>query len=117
MGSRLYFYYSTETLKKCLAAIRSGTQKLTAISTYGIPVRSLTNKRKGCHEKKPGGQVLFSPDKESSFVSHLSKLSEYGFSMCSDDLRYVVATYLKKEAELLINLKIMFLEMNGQSYL
>lgn len=105
LGSRPYCNYSKETLQNCLEAIRSGMPKLTASSTYGIPVRTLTNKLKGGHEKKPGGQVLFTPDEESSFVNHLLKLSEYGFPISSNDLRYVVASYLNKKGKIVEKFK------------
>ncbi|KAJ8930360.1 hypothetical protein NQ314_016838 [Rhamnusium bicolor] len=65
LGSRRYADYTAETLKNCLNEIRSGDiSHRKAEEKYKIPRRTILNKLKGRHSKKPGKQPIFTSNEE-----------------------------------------------------
>lgn len=104
LGSRSYANYSKDALQECMEAVRSGMPKTTASKTFGIPLRTLSNKIKGIYTKKAGGQTVFLLE-EQAFVSHLLKLAEFGFPVTNDDLRHVVGNYLNKKGRIVKKFK------------
>lgn len=95
LRSRSYVNYSVETLEKCLEEIRSGEMiKRNAAAHYNIPRSTIKNKLKGLFTKQPGHQPAMSEATEKAFVSHVIKLSEFGFPVDHRELRFIVKSYL-----------------------
>ncbi|KAJ8963604.1 hypothetical protein NQ314_005504 [Rhamnusium bicolor] len=97
LGSRRYADYTAETLKNCLNEIRSGDiSHRKAEQKYKIPRRTILNKLKGRHSKKPGKQPIFTSNEEQSFVECLISLGKYGFPINSRELRHIIKNYLNR---------------------
>lgn len=108
LGSRPYINYSPETLARCLNAVKSGMPQRLASETFGIARSTIKNKLKG--ELSPcsnsvGGQAIFTIEEEESFVTHIVKLSEYGFPINELELRFIVAGYLNKQGRIVSKFK------------
>lgn len=106
LGSRSYVDYTPEALQSCINAIANGMSQRIACATYGIPRSTLKTKIKGDFCNKPGGQTVFTRDEEESFVSHVVTLSEFGFPINLNELRYIVAAYLTKKGRIVKQFKI-----------
>lgn len=64
-GSRKYTDYTEETLLECLNEIRNGRiSHRNAEKKYKIPRKTIQNKLKGKHSKKPGHQPVFTLEEE-----------------------------------------------------
>lgn len=97
LGSRRYRDYSTEKLEECLKSIINGTfSQRKAAEHFNIPRRTINNKLKQQHCKMPGKQPVFSKEEEESFVSYIEAMSDYGFPLTQQDLRYIITCYLNK---------------------
>ncbi|CAH2019297.1 unnamed protein product [Acanthoscelides obtectus] len=97
VGSRRYADYTAETLQMCLAEIRSGDiSHRKAEQKYKIPRRTILNKLKGNHCKKPGKQPIFTSQEEHQFVECIVALGEYGFPINSRELRHIIKNYLSR---------------------
>ena len=94
-GSRRYIDYSKETLQECLDLIKSGLlSQREAEKRYKIPRSTIKHKLKGQFPASPGHPTIFNENEELAFVSHIIKLSEFGFPMDELDLRFSVKSYL-----------------------
>lgn len=97
LGSRRYADYTADTLQICLDEIRRGAiSHRKAEKKYKIPRRTILNKLKGKHFKKPGKQPIFTADEERQFVECLVSLGEYGFPINSRELRHIIKNYLNR---------------------
>jgi hypothetical protein len=94
-GARRYADYTPEKLEECLEAIKSGTlSHRKAAEHFNIPRRTILNKLKGHHMKKPGKQTVLSESEEEGFVKYVDVMSAFGFPLTALDLRYRVKSYV-----------------------
>lgn len=63
-------------------------------SSYCISRRQIYNKLNKNHERKPGGQPVFSEAEEKRIVQYLIMLSCYGFPLYEIDVRHAAKNYL-----------------------
>lgn len=63
---------------------------------YNIPRRTIHNKLKGKHARKPGKQPIFTCDEENAFVNCIISLGEYGFPVNARELRHIIKNYLSR---------------------
>lgn len=97
LGARKYCDYTEEKLQECLNEIRSGLiSHRKAEEKYCIPRRTLLNKLKKKHTKKPGKQPVFSNEEEDEFEKCIVTMSEYGFPVDTRELRHVMKNYLNR---------------------
>ncbi|KAF6216268.1 hypothetical protein GE061_000608 [Apolygus lucorum] len=102
VGSRRYKDYDEEKLQKCLSSIRSSQMShREATKYYNIPRRTILNKPKENHMKKPGKQPIFSNAEETVFVDCIAKMSDYGFPLTEFDLRMIIKDYLQQKGRTL----------------
>lgn len=96
-GSRRYGDYTPEQMQTCLAAIKRGeiTQRRAEVE-YKIPRRTIINKLKEKHTKKPGHQPIFTPEEENQFANCIISLSNFGFPVDCFELRQIIKQYLNR---------------------
>ena len=88
-GCRGYVTYSEEVLEQCLEAIRSGKLSIRkAAQEFKIPRSTIQNKLKGAHSGAIGRGCVFSEEEEKIFTSRIDLLTDWGFPIDFQDLRY-----------------------------
>ncbi|XP_030748969.1 uncharacterized protein LOC115877041 [Sitophilus oryzae] len=96
-GARKYADYTEETLLECLNEIKHGRiSHRAAEEKYKIPRRTILNKLKCRHSKKPGHQPIFTADEEREFVQCIISLGDYGFPVNMQELRNIIKNYLAR---------------------
>lgn len=96
-GSRKYADYSEETLLECLNEIKHGRiSHRKAEEKYKIPRRTILNKLKCRHSKKPGHQPIFTPEEERQFAQCIISLGDHGFPVNMQELRNIIKNYLAR---------------------
>ena len=96
LGSRSYRNYTQEMLEDALKELREG-HGFTAVSLkYRIPLGTLFNKVKNLHNKKNGGQTLFSNSEEIGLVKLIQVCGEWGSPLDSFDVRLIAKKMLEK---------------------
>ena len=97
-GARRYADYTAANLKKALLNIKNKIlSQREAAKVFNIPRSTLKNKLKKAHMKHYGRPSAFTEQEETAFVSHLIKMSQYGFPVDKLDLRMIVKNYLAKQ--------------------
>lgn len=104
-GSRKYVDYTSETLEKCLAAVKKGMSQRKAEEIFKIPRRTINNKLKQKHALKPGYPPVFTEKEESSFVSCIHLVSAFGFPVDEFELRCIIKTYLNRQGKIVKRFK------------
>lgn len=97
-GSRRYVDYTDAELQECLNVVRSKAMpQREAAPKYNIPWSTIKNKLKDKFKNKPGRPTVFTELEESSFVAHITALSEFGFPLTDFDLKMVIKDYLSAQ--------------------
>jgi len=99
VDARGYKNNNKENLEKAIEACKNGMSIRSAIEKFNLKPGArgtIHNRLKGLHNKTPGGQTVFNPDEEKSFVTHLMTLAEWGFPFTEMDVRYMVKICLDR---------------------
>uniref|UniRef100_A0A8D9BI12 HTH psq-type domain-containing protein n=1 Tax=Cacopsylla melanoneura TaxID=428564 RepID=A0A8D9BI12_9HEMI len=106
-GSRRYRDYTENHLQECIRRIRCGeiTQRQGEME-YQIPRRTLVYKLARKHSTEVGRPAVFTDAEESVFVKCTLQLSDYGFPISEEDLRYIVSAYLQKAGRIVPQFKM-----------
>lgn len=98
LGCRNYINYTVETLQNAITDIKSGRKSLRrAAEFYNIPRSTLSDKIRGVHDRKAGGQSVLSKDVEKKLVDGIFLSAEWGFPLTEYDIRKIVQNYLNKK--------------------
>ncbi|XP_062542157.1 uncharacterized protein LOC134210149 [Armigeres subalbatus] len=95
-GSRSYRNYKDVNLENCLRAISEGMSHREASKTFGIPKSTIGNKLYTDKKNYPGGQCVFTSVEEEKLAKCITSMSDFGFPVNEDDLRFIVKDYLSK---------------------
>lgn len=94
--NRAYKEYSTEMLEVAVDLVsRKEISSLEAEKRFHIPRRTIENKVKNKHIRKPGGQQRLSESEEQNIVNVLRAAGDFGAPLSRFDLSLVVFNYLK----------------------
>lgn len=93
-GSRSFQNYRSEEVEGAPKEMAKNVSSRVAGEKYGIPYRTLQNKKNGKSVRKPGGQCVLSPEEESQLVSLILTASTWGYPLTAMDLRCIVKRYL-----------------------
>lgn len=96
LGSRVYKNYSPEMLSAAVDLVsRKIISSLEASKRFHIPRRTIDNKVKSKHSKKPGAQQRLTVAEEHQIVKVLIAAADFGSPLLRFELSLVVYTYLK----------------------
>ena len=94
--ARSYQNYPAENLAKAVNNVLQGKMTLRKTSKhFSIPLGTFSNKVRNKHTNSIGRPLVFSADKENSFLDHLITVAEWGFPFDTLDLRMMASAYLK----------------------
>lgn len=97
LGTRTYHNYSDEQLQRALESINNGRSLRDVSRQYGIPISSLSRKRRGLFNNKYGGQNVLSANEEKHLVEGITTAGIWGFPLTKYDIKLIVKNYLDKK--------------------
>lgn len=96
LGARQYRNYSEEVLSQAIVDVLNGKLSVRQAATqYKIPRKTLGNKIAQKHNKKPGGQTVFSVPEEKVILQHILTCADWGMPLDSLDIRLIVKDYFR----------------------
>ncbi|XP_028037361.1 uncharacterized protein LOC114248348 [Bombyx mandarina] len=97
LGSRSYKNYSAQMLDTAVDLVnRKIISSLEASKQFLIPRRTIDNKVKKKHPKKPGAQQRLTAAEELDIIKVLTAAADFGSPVSRLELRLIVRTYLNK---------------------
>ncbi|CAB3251769.1 unnamed protein product [Arctia plantaginis] len=97
LGSRSYKNYSSQMLDTAVDLVsRKIISSLEASKQFLIPRRTIDNKVKNKHPKKPGAQQRLTAAEELDIIKVLTAAADFGSPVSRLELRLIVRTYLNK---------------------
>ena len=102
--SKPYNVVSAEKLDEAYQALDKMSQREVSTKfniTRSVLQRYVNNRENGRIHRTPGGQMVFTAWEEQLFVSHLVRVSEWGFPFDTMDLRMTAKRYLDREGRII----------------
>lgn len=89
--------YTEEQLAEAVEALNNGMSGRKCEEEFGIPRKTIVDRAKGIHGDKMGQPSILSVEEEATICDMVLLMSQWGFPLTGDDLRYFVKSYLDKK--------------------
>lgn len=99
LGARVYHNYSDQQLSRALECINDGRSYRDVSREFGIPISSLSRKKRGLFNRKYGGQTVLTADEEKQIVEGIKTAGIWGFPLSVYDVKIIVKNYLEKKGQ------------------